>query len=169
MKPLLLKIMKPYEFKKGIINAGVAIPRIIGGLSLSLEFGSPKFGMPWSMKEDMGFFQVASWFPEDVKEFGIPFVWAPWVFAWLGAASEAIGGLFLALGLGTRISAFFIGMTMLTATFFQKWPEAMEYNSSWPLLPAMGFFWIALYSLMFGSGTWGLDHFLTRKFRKGTA
>ncbi len=166
MKSILQKIITPHKFESLPINLGIAIPRILGGLSLCIEFGSPKFGMPWSTTEELGLFQVAAWFPEDVVKFGVPFSLAPWLFAWLGAASEAIGGLFLALGLGTRISAFFIMMTMLTAIFLQKWPDAMEYGSSWPFLPAAGFLWIALYSLMFGSGKFGLDHLLAKRFKK---
>ncbi|MEM9647066.1 MAG: DoxX family protein [Bacteroidota bacterium] len=165
MKPTLRRIIAPYPFDKLATNLGIAIPRILGGLSLCLEFGSPKFGMPWSTTEEMGLFQVAKWFPEDVAQFGIPFSLAPWLFAWLGAASEAIGGLFLALGLGTRISAFFIAMTMLTAIFLQKWPEAMEFGSSWPFLPAAGFLWIAIYSLIFGSGKIGLDYLLAKRWK----
>ena len=130
---------------------------------LAFEFGSSKFGKPWNTTDEMGLFQVASWFPEDVAKFGIPFSIAPVFFAWLGAASEAIGGLMLALGIGTRFFALLIASTMLTAIFLQKWPDAMEYGSSWPLLPAMGFLWIAIYSILFGSGKFGLDQVIARK------
>ncbi|SHH05746.1 DoxX family protein [Flagellimonas flava] len=164
MKPTLRRIITPYPFDNLVINLGIAVPRVWGGLSLCLEFGSSKFGMPWSITEEMGLFQVVQWFPEDVSQFGIPFSLAPNLFAWLGAASEAIGGLFLALGLGTRISAFLIAMTMLAAIFLQKWPEAMEFGSSWPFLPAAGFLWIAVYSLIFGSGKFGLDHLLAKRW-----
>ena len=157
------KIIEPTHFSSNLTNAVLAIPRILGGLMLAFEFGSSKFGMPWSTTDEMGLFQVASWFPEDVAKFGIPFSIAPAFFAWLGAASEAIGGLLLALGICTRISAFLIASTMLTAIFFQKWPDAMEYSSSWPLLPAMGFLWIAIYSMLFGSGKFGLDQVIARK------
>ena len=130
---------------------------------LSFEFGSSKFGMPWSVSEELGLFQVAAWFPEDVSKFGIPFSLAPTVFAWLGAAAEAIGGLFLTVGLGTRIWSFLLSITMLTAIFLQKWPEAMEYASSWPLLPAAGFLWLSIYSLVLGSGKYGVDYLISRK------
>lgn len=166
MKSVFQRLITPYPFNQLAINLGIAIPRILAGLSLCLEFGSPKFGMPWSTTEEMGLFQVAKWFPEDVAQFGVPFSWAPWLFAWLGAASEAIGGLFLALGLGTRISAFFIAMTMLTAIFLQKWPEAMEFGSSWPFLPAAGFLWIAIYAFIFGSGKFGLDHLVAKRWQR---
>lgn len=162
MKSLLKKWTKPIVIEKWYLNVLIAVPRILGGLLLCFEFGSSKFGMPWSTTEDMGLFQVASWFPEDVAKFGIPFSIAPTVFAWLAAATETIGGLFLAFGLGTRIWSVLLACTMLTAIFLQKWPDAMEYGSSWPLLPALGFLWIALYSIALGSGKYGIDYFLSR-------
>ena len=139
-----------------------SIPRIICGLLLTLTFGSDKFGMPWSRGGDLSLFEVSSWFPEDVANFGFPFSISPWLFAWLGAASEAIGGLFLAFGLGTRFWSFMIGMTMLTAIFFQKWSQVLE-QGPWPILPALGFFWVALYGFVNGSGKLGIDYYIWKK------
>lgn len=163
LKTLLKNSLKPVIFEKWYYNLLVTIPRVLGGLMLCFEFGSSKFGMPWSTTDEMGLFQVASWFPEDVAKFGIPFALAPTLFAWLGAASEAIGGLFLAIGLGTRIWSILISFTMLTAIFLQKWPDAMEYGSSWPLLPALGFLWIGIYSIVLGSGKFGFDYLISKK------
>lgn len=163
IKLYLKKINQPIIFNKWYMNLLIAIPRFLSGLILCFEFGSSKFGMPWSTTDELGLFQVASWFPEDVSKFGIPFIIAPTLFAWLGAATEAIGGLFLALGLGTRIWSVLLSITMLTAIFYQKWPDAMEYGSSWPLLPAIGFLWISLYSFVLGSGKFGLDYLISRK------
>ena len=115
------KIITPVDIKGWISNILIAIPRIIGGLLLTIDFGSSKFGMPWTDSEkNLSLFQVAPWFPEDVAKFGILFSIAPVFFAWMAAASEAIGGLFLVLGLKTRVAAFLIGCTMLVAIFFQK-------------------------------------------------
>ncbi len=164
IKTYIKNITKPFVFDKWYLNALIAIPRILGGLMLCFEFGSSKFGMPWSTTEELGLFQVASWFPEDVSKFGFPFIIAPKLFAWLGAATEAIGGLFLALGLGTRFWGALLSVTMLTAIFFQKWPDAMEYGSSWPLLPASGFLWISIYSIVLGSGKFGMDYLITKKW-----
>jgi putative oxidoreductase len=163
IKAHLRKLIKPVVFDKWYMNVLIAIPRVLGGLMLCFEFGSSKFGMPWSTTDELGLFEVSSWFPEDVSKFGIPFVLAPTLFAWLGAATEAIGGLFLAVGLGTRIWSILLSITMLTAIFFQKWPDAMEYGSSWPLLPAIGFLWISIYSIVLGSGKFGLDFWISRK------
>jgi putative oxidoreductase len=103
-------------------------------------------------------FEVASWFPEDVAKFGVPFSLMPWLFAWLAAASEAIGGLFLAAGFQTRISAFLILCTMLVAVFFQKWDQG-----TWAMLPAMGFLWVSIYSLILGSGKLSFDYLISKR------
>lgn len=114
--------------------------------------------MPWTAPEkNLALLQVAEWFPEDVEKFGLPFSLAPVFFAWVGAASEAIGGLFLTAGLGTRVVGGLITCTMLTAIFFEKWGGGV-----WGMLPAMGFLWVGLYSISFGSGRLGLDHWLFR-------
>ena len=160
------KIICPVVFPFTFVNIALTLPRVIAGLLLSFEFGSSKFGMPWSVTSEMGLFQVAEWFPEDVARFGFPFSLAPGVFAWLGAAAEAIGGLFLALGLGTRLVSVGIGCTMLTAIFLQKWPEVIQYGSSWPILPALGFLWIAMYCAVLGSGKYGLDFLLAQYLEK---
>jgi putative oxidoreductase len=80
---------------------------------------------------------------------------------WLVAASEAIGGLFLVFGFKTRVAAFLIGCTMLVAIFFQKFGEG-----TWNMLPAMGFLWISLYSIVLGSGKIGVDYLLSKKLLK---
>ena len=165
-KVLLNNMVKPVYFKSWFTNILIALPRILGGLMLSFEFGSSKFGMPWSTTSELGLFQVAEWFPEDVSKFGFPFSLAPLLFAWLGAATEAIGGLFFALGLGTRFWSGLIAITMLSAIFLQKWPEVMEYGSSWPALPAAGFLWISIFTLVLGSGKIGLDYVLSKRMHK---
>ena len=43
----------------------------------------------------------------------------PLVFAWLAALAEFLGGLCVALGIGTRIAASFAAFTMFVATFFR--------------------------------------------------
>lgn len=150
-------IINPVSVKGILNNLLIAVPRIIAGLLLTLDFGSSKFGMPWSQSEQpLGLFEVAAWFPEDVARYGGLFAMFPVFFAWMGAASEAIGGLFLAIGFKTRIASFFIMCTMLVAIFFEKWGEG-----TWGMLPAMGFLWVSIYGLVLGSGKFGLDHLLS--------
>ena len=153
------KVITPVDIKGWFSNILIAIPRIMGGLLLTIDFGSSKFGMPWSDSEkNLSLFQVAPWFPEDVAEFGVPFSLAPVFFARMAAASEAIGGLLLVFGFKTRVAGFLIGCTMLVAILFQKWGEG-----TWQMLPAMGFLWISIYSFVLGSGKIGIDYLLSKK------
>ena len=137
----------------------LAIPRIICGLLLTKYFGASKFGMPWSETDlNLGLFEVVHWFPEDVAEYGGLFAVFPVFFAWIGAFSEAVGGVFLVLGLQTRAFSFLVVCTMLVAIFFQQFGQGV-----WNMLPAMGFLWVSLFTLILGSGRFGIDYFLTKK------
>ena len=157
---LLKTIIKPVIQKHWFADFMFAIPRIICGLLLTLSFGSDKFGLPWSSTPDLGFFEVAAWFPKDVAKFGGIFEMFPVFFAWSGAFSEAVGGLFLAIGFKTRIASFLIMCTMLVAIFLQKWNQGM-----WSMLPAMGFLWVSIYHLHLGSGRFGIDYLISKKLK----
>jgi putative oxidoreductase len=81
----------------------------------------------------------------------------PTVFAWAAAMSEFLGGIFLALGLFTRVAGSFICFTMLTAVLgvhaaepFQKKELALMY------LAVAGAF------MFKGAGEWSVDAFLRK-------
>ncbi len=155
IKSIITPICQPHWFAD-LIFAGI---RFICGMLLALDFGASKFGMPWTPEgQNLDLFEVAAWFPQDVATYGGIFAAMPIFFAWMGAFSEAVGGLFLAFGLKTRIAGFLITCTMLTAIFMQKWGMG-----TWGMLPAMGFLWVALYNLYLGSGRFGLDFLLAKK------
>ncbi len=161
MKKLFSGLLTPINQKHWIADFVFAIIRVLCGLLLAIDFGASKFGMPWSPQEkQLGLFEVVAWFPEDVAKFGGVFAVFPVFFAWMGAFSEAVGGIFLALGLKTRVFSFFIACTMLVAIFFQKWGQG-----TWGMLPAFGFLWVSVYTLYFGSGRFGLDYLLAKRFQ----
>lgn len=135
------------------------IPRLVCGYLLTADFGAAKFGLPWSpLDNNLGFFEVAYWFPNDVATYGGIFAQFPAFFAWMGAFSEAVGGLFLMVGLLTRPFSFLIICTMLVAIICQQWQQGV-----WNTLPATGFLWVALYNLILGSGRFGIDALLLKK------
>nr|WP_299342113.1 DoxX family protein [Allomuricauda sp.] len=159
MKNYLTLLIQPIFQKHWIADLVFALMRFTCGLLLAIDFGASKFGMPWTPKDkNLGLFEVAAWFPEDIAEYGGIFAMAPVLFAWLGAFSEAVGGLLLAIGLKTRVASFLIMCTMLVAIFFQKWGQG-----TWGLLPAMGFLWISIYNLYLGSGRFGIDALLAKR------
>lgn len=157
LKTLITPVIQKHWFGDFLF----AIPRMICGLLLTLSFGSDKFGLPWSSTPNLGFFEVAAWFSKDVAEYGGLFALFPVFFAWMGAFSEAVGGLTLMLGFKTRVSSFLIMCTMLVAIFCQKWNGHI-----WGMLPAMGFLWVSLFTMYLGSGRFGIDYLISKKFKK---
>lgn len=155
----VIKITKPILLPHWSQDLILAIPRMVCGYLLTVEFGSPKFGLPWSNPDNgLGFFEVAFWFPNDVAAYGGIFAIAPAFFAWMGAFAEGVGGILLIFGIQTRIASFLIMCTMLVAIFMQQ-----IQNGLWNCLPAMGFLWIGLFYMILGSGRFGIDYLLTKK------
>ena len=137
------------------------IPRLVCGYLLTSDFGAAKFGLPWSPTENnLGFFEVAFWFPNDVAQYGGIFKMFPVFFAWMGAFSEAVGGIFLILGLQTRVFSFLILCTMMVAAFLQQ-----RGNGTWNMLPALGFAWVSLFIIILGSGRFGIDYLISKKIK----
>lgn len=161
LRPLFEPLVLPHWWQDALL----LLPRLVCGYLLTAEFGAAKFGMPWSPADNnLGLFEVAFWFPNDVAAYGGIFALFPAFFAWMGAASEAVGGLLLLLGLGTRVSAFLIICTMPVAIFMQQLSQGM-----WNMLPAAGFLWAALPALVLGSGRFGLDYLLAKPRRHENA
>lgn len=161
LKKIYKKLNEPITQKYIISDLLITFPRVICGIFLAKDFGADKFGMPWSPEHlNLGIFEIAYWFPNDVANFGGVFKLFPTFFAWMGGFSEAVGGIFLAIGLNTRIASSLIVCTMLVAIFGQKWDQGV-----WGMLPAMSFLWVSLYSLVLGSGKFGLDYVIDKKIK----
>ncbi len=159
MKKLLAQLIKPITLPTWWQDLLLTIPRIVCGYFLASDFGAAKFGLPWSpVDNNLGFFEVAFWFQKDVSSYGGIFAMFPIFFAWMGAFSEAVGGIFWVLGLQTRVFSFLILCTMLVAIFMQQFNEG-----TWNMLPGMGFAWVSLMGMVLGSGRFGLDYFISKK------
>jgi putative oxidoreductase len=157
---LFKRIITPFTLPAWWQDVLLAVPRLVCGYLLAANFGAAKFGLPWSPADNnLGFFEVAFWFPNDVAEYGGIFKMFPVFFAWMGAFSEAVGGVFLLLGFQTRIFSFLIVCTMLVAVFMQQMG-----NGAWNMLPAAGFGWVALFTMVLGSGRFGIDYLISKKW-----
>ena len=143
MKALFSKIITPVYTSTWYSDLLLAIPRIVGCYFLAVNFGGSKFPCP-------------EWFIKDVAGYGFPF---PAFFAWAAVLAETFGGALLVMGLLTRFAGFMVMCTMLVAIFFQKWGGEV-----WEMLPALGFLWISLYAIVMGSGRFGLDHLISKKW-----
>jgi putative oxidoreductase len=138
----LQKIFTPTLLSNWQSDLLMAIPRVVGCVCL-FNFGWSKFPTP-------------DWFVQDVAKFGLPF---PYLLAWAAVITESIGALFLIFGLATRFWGAMLVCTMGVAIFFQKWD-----NELWEKLPAMGFLWVAFQSVVLGSGRFGLDYLISKKW-----
>ena len=122
-------------------NAGLTLLRIFAGVALLMSHG-------------MGKVPPSEQFISGTANIGFP---VPVFFAWAAALSESLGGAFLALGLFTRVSSFFIFCVMLTALLgvhrtdpFQKQELAFMY------------LFISLAFMIMGANDWSLDRFLRK-------
>ncbi|AWH86395.1 DoxX family protein [Flavobacterium album] len=159
---LFQKLTAPAILPHWTQDAVLTLPRLVCGYFMAFNFGAQKFGMPWSDPDlNLGLFEVAFWFPNDVAQFGGPFALFPAFFAWMGGFSEAVGGLLLLAGLQTRVASLLICITMLVAAFCQQLQSGY-----WNMLPALGFAFITLYTMVLGSGRFGLDYLITKKIKK---
>ena len=85
-----------------------------------------------------------------------------WLWWAIAALSEFLGGILIVLGLFTRVGAFFILATMITAVFAMHWPLFFAPNGiEYPL--ALGAMSIAL--LISGGGMASVDLGLTGRRR----
>lgn len=116
--------------------------RVFTGLAMALAHGVGKVPPPGG-------------FVNGVEDIGFP---APLFFAWAAALSELVGGLFLAAGFLTRISAFLIFTTMLVAAFGRHGGEGFAAQEMAFLYAAA-----ALPFMLAGCGRVGVDQL----FRQG--
>jgi putative oxidoreductase len=122
-------------------NAGITLLRIFGGIALAFGHG-------------IGKLPPGEGLIGRVEQFGFP---QPLFFAWAAGLSEFGGGILLALGLLTRISSFFIAVTMLVALVCVHWSDPFAAQEK-----AFLFLFIALAFLIKGSGDWSIDSYLRK-------
>jgi putative oxidoreductase len=91
-----------------------------------------------------------------------PFNFMKPTWLWLGAAalSELVGGIFVALGFLTRVGAFFIACTMLTAIAGVHWPNGLFSANRGYELP-MALLSMAVALLISGGGQASVDKALS--------
>lgn len=125
-----------------LANAGLALLRIFTGAALMLGHGIGK--LPPSPQ-----------FIQRTGEMGFPLAS---LFAWAAALSEFLGGAFLALGFLTRVSSFFIGVTMAVALLGVHLNDPFDKQEK-----AFLYLFIALAFLLKGASDWSIDAFLRKK------
>jgi putative oxidoreductase len=97
-------------------------------------------------------------FTEGVAKMGFPM---PSFFAWASALSEFLGGILIALGLGTRIAAFFVFINMSVAAFIRHAADPFDVKEM-----ALTYWVMAMTLMLTGPSFFSLDHFICRYFTK---
>lgn len=120
-------------------NAGLTLLRIFTGVALMMAHGRGKVPPPEGLITRAG-------------ELGFP---APTLFAWAAGLSEFVGGAFLALGLLTRVSSFFIACVMVTALIGVHYADPFAKQEL-----AFLYLFIAIAFLLKGAGDWSIDRYL---------
>lgn len=122
-------------------NIALTILRVFAGFSIMMAHGINKL-------------PPSSQFIQGAAGIGFPL---PAFFAWAAALSEFLGGAFLAVGIFTRVSAFFICMTMITAIFGANYNEPYAKRELASLYLA-----IASTFLITGANDWSIDRVLRK-------
>lgn len=122
-------------------NLGLTLLRVFAGLAMAFGHG-------------LGKLPPGPGLIDRTAQMGFP---VPVAFAWAAALSEFLGGIFLALGLFTRVSGFFIAAVMLTALLGVHAADPFAQQEK-----AFLFLFIAIAFLIKGSGDWSIDAFLRK-------
>jgi putative oxidoreductase len=83
---------------------------------------------------------------------------SPDLFAWAAALSEFLGGILIALGLGTRIAAFFVFSTMTVAVFIRHASDTFDVKEL-----ALLYGTIAMAIVLIGPGRFSLDYLICKR------
>lgn len=123
-------------------NLGLAILRIFSGLAMALAHGIGK--VPPSER-----------MITNVTNMGFPL---PTIFAWAAGSAELFGGVFLAAGFMTRISAFFVSFTMFVAAFIAHAGDPFARQEK-----ALLFLCIGILYMLVGAGRYSIDGLIKRQ------
>jgi putative oxidoreductase len=97
--------------KKLLFNTETHYSKSLNLGLLSLRLGA---GLIMAFGHGLGKLPPSEGFIGFVGSIGFP---SAILFAWLAALSEFVGGLFVSLGLATRVSSLFLALTMAGAAF----------------------------------------------------
>jgi len=120
----------------GQVDLGLLLLRLWFGGVLAINHGLPKLG------------HMAG-FAAGVAEMGLP---APTLMAYAAVAAELVGGLMLAAGLGTRLAAVPVTLTMLVAAFVRHAADPFMKKEF-----ALAYGVVALVLLITGPGRYSVD------------
>lgn len=147
------------ETKDALFNCCYALFRFYAGISITLGAGWPKLfhkinekgGEEWSNIA----FGPGQWFVDQVGDIGFSFI-SPSFWAYLAVYGEFLGGLLIALGIFTRLSAIQLAFQFFVVSFI--W-----YQEPFPLLGMYYqqlIFWSFVLTFAGGDGKYSLAHLI---------
>ena len=144
-----MSISTKYYSLVGHLEKSAAVPLLLLRLVLAYGFYGPA-KMNW---KDIN--SVIDWF----GSIGIP---APVFNAYLAACTEMLGVVLLVLGLGTRLIAIQLVITMLVAIKTVHWANGFEAADNGFEIPL--YYTIMLLTLLvYGPGKWSVDYLIRRR------
>ena len=144
---LLIKSFKTDSINHVSGDWALLFSRIFFGLSMAFAHGMKK--LPPSDK-----------FTNYIGELGFPF---PELFAWQAGLAECIGGLLIAIGLATRLSAFTLICTMFIAVFLAHADDPFK-----KMELGLCYLFASSLFLTLGGGRFSLDHLLFKAKKNST-
>ena len=144
MKTYLLKLIDTGPDRDLLTDSALLIVRLVFGLSMAFAHG-------------LGKVPPSDGFIGFVGSLGFP---APGFFAWAAGLAEFVGGIFIAAGLLTRVSGFFLLQTMLVAVFMAHGDDPFG-KMEMGLLYAT----VSLALMGTGAGRLSLDRLLSSRLR----
>ena len=145
MMKMIRKILCAGPERDVLTDASLLVTRLMFGLSMAFAHGQGKV-------------PPSDGFVGAVEGMGFP---APAFFAWAAGIAEYVGGIFIALGLLTRVSGFFLLQTMLVAVFIMHAGDPFK-KMEMGLLYAT----ISLTLMATGAGRFSLDRLIMDRFPK---
>jgi putative oxidoreductase len=145
-------------FRKLIATSGswVPVPLRLAMAAVFIAHGSQKVLGSWG---GPGFKTFTS------GETPFPFMRPAWLWLSAAALSELVGGVLLLLGLLTRVAAFLIACTMLTAIIGVHWGKFFSNTGGYEY--ALTLFAISLALMISGGGALSVDHGLAGPAPRG--
>jgi putative oxidoreductase len=123
-------------------DLGVLLFRLYVGLAMAFAHGISK--VPPSEQ-----------FVSGVEALGFPL---PVLFAWSAGLTELVGGLLIALGLGTRFASFGLGFTMAVAAFGRHGADPFKLQEL-----SLFYLFACVLLIFFGAGKFSLDRLIFKK------
>jgi len=127
------------------------LPPLIARLVLGVAFLRTGWGKLHSLDSVAQFF----------ASLGIP---APSFHAVLVGGTELVGGALLIAGLGTRLAAAPLAVTMIVATATAQWPQA-ESIADLTATIELAYLALLVWLVQAGGGAASLDHLIARRLR----